>query len=280
MRSGFQVDRIDHEEMMRSRAAYFACVSHLDQVLGDLLLRLEHDGLLENTIIIYSTDHGEMAGEHGVWWKNGWYEACTRIPLIVSLPQQRRGELAARTESTPVALIDLFPTLCALAGVPSPDGLDGVDLSPALTQRQSPPQRPIVCDNLTQRWGEGTQFRAVRLGNYKYVAFKDAPPLFFDLLHDPQEQHNLLESATQDALETLEALKRFVSASIDFDAVDMEREAGEAALKERYPMSIPKRDGNQYLMPSGRLVDGDDMLYAPEVLAEQAADIFGDWPGA
>ena len=55
--------------MMRARAAYFAGVSYLDEVIGDLLLRLEHDGLLENTIIVYTTDHGEMAGEHGVWWK-------------------------------------------------------------------------------------------------------------------------------------------------------------------------------------------------------------------
>ena len=92
MRQGFQADAIDASEMMRARAAYFASVSYLDEVIGDLLLRLENDGLLENTIIVYTTDHGEMAGEHGVWWKNGWYEACTRVPLIISLPEHRSGE--------------------------------------------------------------------------------------------------------------------------------------------------------------------------------------------
>ncbi|MGB2824339.1 MAG: sulfatase-like hydrolase/transferase, partial [Phycisphaerae bacterium] len=115
MREGFMADEIDREEMMRARAAYFACVSYLDEVVGDLLLRLEASGLLDNAVVVYTTDHGEMAGEHGVWWKNGWYEACTRVPLILSTPEQRRGEQPARRCRVPVALVDLYPTLCGLA---------------------------------------------------------------------------------------------------------------------------------------------------------------------
>ncbi len=99
MREGFRVGRIDEEEMMRARAAYFGCVSYLDEVIGDMLLRLEADGLLDNTVIVYASDHGEMAGEHGVWWKQGWYEGCTRVPLIISTPAQRyRGQDAQVVE--------------------------------------------------------------------------------------------------------------------------------------------------------------------------------------
>ena len=142
MRDGFNVDRIDREETLRARAAYFGCVSYLDEILGDLFLRLDADGLLDNTIIVYTSDHGEMAGEHGVWWKQGWYEACTHVPFIVSTPAQRRGEQDALSLATPIGLVDLFPTLCGLAGVELPDGLDGADLSAAVNGGGPAPDRP------------------------------------------------------------------------------------------------------------------------------------------
>ena len=119
MREGFKADAIDHDEMMRARAAYFANVSYLDEVIGDLLLRLDADGLLDDTIIVYTTDHGEMAGEHGVWWKNGWYEACTRVPFIISLPEQREGVEPARVVTTPVGL-----TVFSQPSVASPVQMD------------------------------------------------------------------------------------------------------------------------------------------------------------
>ena len=76
---------------------------------------------------------------------------------------------------------------------PGPQGLDGVDLSPALSGLAAAPDRPIVCDNLNPRWGPGTEFRMVRQGPYKYVRFRDSDPLFFDLSNDLGEQHNLAE---------------------------------------------------------------------------------------
>lgn len=277
MRRGFKVDRISEEEMMRSRAAYFACVTYLDEIIGDLLLRLEADGLLENTIIVYSTDHGEMAGEHGTWWKNGWYEACTHIPMIVSLPEQRYGDMPARQVETPVGLIDLFPTFCGLTGVNQPDGLDGADLSATLTAGTAAPDRPIFCDVLLPRWGEGNEFRMIRQGQYKYVHFRNAPPLFFDLANDQAEQHNLVDSATGDAKTMLEHLQQVAASTIDFEAAAAERETRAAELEAQYP-PLPSRHGNQYLMPNGTLVDGDDMLYDPDILAENPASIFADWP--
>ncbi|HIE29818.1 TPA: DUF229 domain-containing protein [Candidatus Poribacteria bacterium] len=206
--------------MMRARAAYFACVSYLDEVIGDLLSRLEHDGILENTIIVYTTDHGEMAGEHGVWWKNGWYEGCTRVPLIVSLPEQRSGKYPDHKCHTPVGLVDLFPTLCAFADVNPPDDLDGIDLSAAVCGKRLDPKRPIFSDALTPRWGAGTEFRMIRWRNYKYVRFRQAPPLFFDLESDPGEQHNLVNSASGPSKDALEKLRTLAESSIDFDAAD------------------------------------------------------------
>ena len=280
MREGFQSGRIDYDEMMRARAAYFACISYLDEVLGDLLMRLGADGLLDNTIIVYTSDHGELAGEHGVWWKNGWYEACTRVPLLVSLPGQRRGEPTARTVNVPVSLIDLFPTLCALVDVTAPDGLDGTDLSAAVRGEADAPKRPIVCDNLIPRWGEGTEFRMVRQGPYKYVRFRDCEPLFFDLAADPGEQQNLVGRAEGEAATALAALRDFANQSIDFEVAAREREESETRLQQQYALDAPPSFGNQYLMPSGRLVEADDTLYDPTVIAEEPAALFADWPGS
>ncbi len=280
MRSGFKVDRIDGDETQRARAAYFACVSYLDEVIGDLLLRLEADGLLDNTVIVYASDHGEMAGEHGVWWKQGWYEACTRVPLIISAPAQRRGEQAAQTISTPVGLIDLFPTLCGLANVTPPADLDGADLSDVVSGLGSAPDRPIFCDNLNERWGEGTEFRMIRHGQYKFVRFRAHRPFLFDLSADPGEQRNLIGRTTGEAAIAEQELAALALRSIDFAAAAQERIDGEQELQARYRLNIDASLGNQYLMPGGALVEADDTLYDPVVLSENPAELFADWPQA
>ncbi len=278
MRRGFRAEEISHDEMMRARAGYFGAVSYLDEVIGDLLVRLEGDGLLENTIIVYTTDHGEMAGEHGVWWKNGWYEGCTRVPLIFSLPEQRGGELGQHSCSTPVGLTDLFPTLCTLAETKFPGNLDGIDLSRSIRGEVDPLKRPIFSDALTPRWGKGTEFRMIRLGDYKYVRFRDAEPLFFNLELDPGEQHNLIESASGMDRKALEKLREIAESSIDFEEAENERMVRDGDLSNQYAQDLPKATGNLYIMPSGKLVNADDVIYNPTVISDPASDAFVDFP--
>ena len=98
---GFRTEEIAEDEMVKARAAYFAAVDFLDEILGDFLALLDRDGFLDNTVIVYTSDHGELAGEHGIWWKNTWHEAATHVPLIVSLPEHRNGNLDAREIRTP-----------------------------------------------------------------------------------------------------------------------------------------------------------------------------------
>lgn len=278
MRKGFRVSEISDEEMMHARACYFANVTFLDEILGDMLLRLEREGLLDDTIIVYASDHGEMAGEHGVWWKQGWYEGCTRVPLLVSLPEQRKGILCSRVIRTPVGLIDLFPSLCSFAGVPAPEGLDGYDLSQAIKGMEAAPERPIFSDNLMPRWGEGTEFRAVRWRNYKYVHFRSAPPLFFDLTADPGEQRNLAGDSSLPIMQARKFIEKVAVETMDFDAAEKERLERDRDLPKRYALPGPKVNGNLYLMPSGRLVEADGLLQHPRVITESPADYFTDWP--
>jgi choline-sulfatase len=278
MAAGFLVDQIGEDEMMRARAAYFACVSYLDEVIGDLLALLERDGLLENTIVVYTSDHGELAGEHGLWWKNSWHEAAARVPWLVQLPAHRSGELAPARIQTPVSLADLFPTLCGLSGVSAPDDLEGMDLSEAIYRGAEPPRGPVFFDNPTPRWGTGSEHRALRLGKYKYVRFRGMEPdLLFDLERDPWEQRNLIVRGTEQTAATAHELRALVDASWDFDHAEAQR-CLDAEEAKRHTLPVDTRWGNLYLLPDGRLVAADSPLYEPVVIAEKPGELFADWP--
>ncbi len=267
MAKGFRTEEVSDQEMMKARAAYFACVDYLDEILGDLLHLLERSGLLENTVIVYTTDHGEMAGEHGMWWKNSWHEAAARVPLIVQTPSQRSGEISGTRLDTPVSLADLFPTLCGLANIEQPEGLEGRDLSQAVTTGTEPPLEPVFVDNPLPRWGKGSEHRLVRLGNYKFVRFREMKPhLLFDLEADPLEQRNLLEHGTEEELAIGRRLKALVDSSWDFDAADEQRRKDEEELERNALVEGAPGHGNCYRMPDGRVVVADTPLYDPKVV--------------
>jgi choline-sulfatase len=277
MAKHFKTEAIGVEETMRARAAYFACVDYLDEVIGDLLATLERDGLLENTIVVYTSDHGELAGEHGLWWKQSWHEASARVPWFIQLPEQRAGRSSPGSITAPVSLADLFPTLCGLAGVSAPDDLDGADLSKSVHSGTEPDRGPVFSDKLLPNWGAGTEFRMVREGRYKYVGFRDAPELLFDLDADPLEQKNL--AAGNEESEALIHLRRTVARTMDFDAAEAER-LRDKEESEEYLLKIPRGTGNAYLLPDGRLISAETTLYHPEVLAEDPSEAFADQPGS
>lgn len=276
---GFRTEEIGETERRRARAAYFACVDFLDDVIGEFLATLERDGLLEDTIVVYTSDHGELAGEHGLWWKHTWHEAATRVPLFVRTPAHRRGDRDPATVETPTSLADLFPTLCGLAGIDAPADLDGTDLSPSIRTGEEPDRGPVVCDNLVPRWGDGTEFRMVRDGEYKYVGFRDAPELLFDLGTDPLERDNLAPEATGDDREALERLRRFVAETMDFEAAERERER-DSRLQAEYALDAApaSASGNCYLTTDGTVVDADEPLYDPNVVIADPAATFDDYP--
>jgi choline-sulfatase len=252
-------------ETRRARAAYAACVDYLDEQLGDLLGALDRSGFLEDTVVVYTSDHGEMAGEHGLWFKQTWQEASTRVPLVVQTPAHRAGERDAASVETPVSLLDLFPTLCGLAGVEAPDDLDGADLSAAVKSGTEPDRGPVVSDMLMPR-REAFACRAVRDGRYKYVGFRDAPDLLFDVEADPFERTNLAgDPGHRDALVRL---REFVAETVDFDALEAAQERDRAALAD-HDRDLPQgTSGNAYHLPDGRVVDADTPLYDPAVLGD------------
>jgi choline-sulfatase len=261
----------------KARAAYFGCVDYLDEILGDLLAMLDRAGFLENTIVVYTSDHGENCGEHGLWGKGTWHEGSARVPMLVQTPEHRRGEVDSSRIETPTNIIDLYPTLCGLADVEVPDDLDGADLSTAVRGGSEPDRGPVFCDNFLPWLTEGMHYRAVRDGRYKYVRSQDAPELFFDLAEDPFETTNLADDPGEHA-DALERLRGIVDDTLDFAEMERERESDLSDLRNP-EMGVPKGTaGNAYLLRDGRVVDADVVMTKPDEQIRRPEKVFVDWP--
>mgnify|MGYP001234078078 FL=1 len=276
MVKGFRTEEVEPEEGKKARAAYFACVDFLDEMLGDFLATMEHAGLLENTIIIYTSDHGEMAGEHSLWWKNTWHESSSRVPMIISTPAHRSGDRSATEVTEPVSLADLFPTMCDLAGVPHPDGLDGHSLTNALEGKSLNLDRVgIITEALAPRWGKGTEFRMVRSDRYKYVAFRDVEDLAFDIENDPDEQRSIASDPA--FAEALAPLKAAALDGFSFEETEALRSKQNAELKKAHPAAFAPTTPNQIVLGNGKLVEADSPLYDPVVLSHDLGRDLEDW---
>ncbi|WP_082256357.1 sulfatase [Haloferax sp. ATB1] len=269
-------DGIDESAQKNARAAYASCVDYLDEIIGDLLGTLERDGFLENTIVIYVSDHGELAGEHGLWEKQTWHEDSIRVPWIIQLPSHRAGECSPGRLQTPVSLIDLFPTVCGLSGVPTPNSVDGVDLSGSIRRTAEPSREPVFVDYLASYSAdEGYVYRAIIDGRHKYVHYQDAPDRLFDLEADPLEEHDQIGKEEYGSVET--SLRTLAEDTLDFEEAAVER-AADREHREDHKLGIPSGTGNAYYLPDGRLVDADTPLYQPHILAEDPDVVFDDHP--
>ena len=183
--------RITDEIIRRARRAYYGMLSHIDDKIGELRKALHETGLGKNTLIVVTSDHGNMLGERGMWGIRFPFEAGTRVPLIFHQPD----EISPRRVSDIVSLVDLAPTLIDLTGVDvtveHPSGFDGLSLHDDLFgNRKSDPQRTVFVEYC----GEGvpTPWFMVRHGTCKLIHCEAFGTLLFDLTHDPEELHNLI----------------------------------------------------------------------------------------
>lgn len=245
------------EIQQRTLAAYYACVNYLDDCIGELLAVLDREGLLENTYIVYVSDHGEMAGEHGMWSKRTYYDGSSRVPLVVCGPNIPAG----RVVSTPVELVDLFPTICEWAGIPIPDELDGESLVSLMTGDVSSRKKRYARSELLMP-DENLEFRMCRDERWKYVEFPSAPPVLFDMINDPEETTNLLNSEGKTAGNSnapLDKLRAIASQGLSWEDIATIREE---EIKRRPSFDWGGPHGPvQYQLRDGRIVDADIFLY-------------------
>ena len=113
---------------------YMASVSFIDAQLGLILNHLKSLGMDKNTVVIFFGDHGWHLGDHGLWNKHSNFEEATRTPLIFKSPDIEGGFI----NDSPVELLDIFPTICNLAGIPITEDLDGISLVPILDKKSNP----------------------------------------------------------------------------------------------------------------------------------------------
>lgn len=174
---------------------YYACISFIDAQIGRLLTELEHLGLHENTIVVLLGDHGCKLGEHRCWGKKTVYEDDARTTLIVSAPGFKTN---GKSSSALVELVDVYPTLCELAGLDKPDHLEGTTMVPLLKK----PERSwkIAAFTQTVRGFSGRFMgRSVRLDRYRYVEWKDwidgsmIARELYDHKTDPEENRNVVD---------------------------------------------------------------------------------------
>ena len=261
-------DALTEEQSLRAREAYYACVDFVDDCIGELLTGLDGAGLLDNTVVIYTSDHGEMAGVHGLWGKVVYYEPSVGVPLLMRGPGIRDGRHRVRH---PISLMDLFPTTCGLAGLPVPDGLDGVDFSEVLAAPESAPPPRDYAPSAYYAYGvrvrgglhtpEHEPHRAMRLvrdSDWKYVEIEGGEPLLFDMVHDAGEQTNLAADPAQ--AERCAAMRQALFRGFSWEQVHEQL----AADRERLPDLLSGRKPttpNQYRLSDGREFDAEGGLY-------------------
>ncbi len=176
-------------EVRAELAAYYAVIEHLDRQIGRILAALAAAGLADNTIVIFTSDHGLAVGSHGLVGKQNMYEHTINVPLIW------RGPGILQNQSRPAAcyLRDLYPTVCQLAGIEVPRNLEGRSLVPVLLgQRQS--LHPFVIGYF------GRSQRMIRQGHWKLILYPEAKrEQLFDLQADPDEVRDLAQAPEQRA---------------------------------------------------------------------------------
>ncbi|HEX2034179.1 MAG TPA: sulfatase-like hydrolase/transferase [Chloroflexota bacterium] len=210
----FQEELRSKESLYRVRRAYYALVTYVDRKVGELLATLEEHGLWEDTVVVFTSDHGDMLCEKSMVQKRIFYEWSCRVPLLMRFPGDA---YAGRVVTEPVNLIDLLPTFLDLAGIPEAarlpmDGqslmglVDGAETAPRTSFAEMHVEdNPVLCF-------------MVRRGRFKLNLMVGVDAQLFDLQTDPDEWHNL--SGKPEYAEVERELRGAIEARFDFGRIE------------------------------------------------------------
>jgi arylsulfatase A-like enzyme len=205
-------------EARRELAGYYAHCEALDFAFGQLLAELESTGLAENTIVIFTSDHGDMLGSQGHSRKQRHYDESILVPLLIRDPRVSGPE----TIEAPISTIDLMPTLLGLCDCRVPERCQGSDWSRVISGNARPPTDAalIACQVPFHQYKAscgGQAYRGLRTNRYTYVRFIDGARQLFDNLNDPYQLNDLAaEGSSKELLESLETrLQELLAASDD-----------------------------------------------------------------
>ena len=209
------------DQIKQAKRAYYGSVSYVDDCIGRLLETLEEAGLADDTIVIFSGDHGDMLGERGLWYKMSYFESSVRVPMLINYPKLFTPHRVSQNVST----LDILPTVCDLIGTkPAPYlPMDGISMYPHLMGEQG---HDTVFAEYT---GEGTvcPMMMIRRGDWKYINCPADDPQLYNLKRDPHEIDNLarfrkIQPQTPEEIEAKEKFDAFTAeahAKWDFDDI-------------------------------------------------------------
>ena len=215
MRRMFGCVDFPEELVRRGRAGYYGLITYLDEKIGSLLRTLEETGQLENTVVIYTSDHGEMNGEHGMWRKSNFYEASARVPLQIMFPNRLS---AGRRVDEVVSLVDLTAAFVDIAGAHPLSLIDGDSLLP-LVQGDASDWKDFAFSEYLAH-GVERPMAMLRKGRYKFNYSFGDPPELYDITEDPDEFQNLADD------EAYQPICRELAAQLlaEWDPVEIERQ--------------------------------------------------------
>lgn len=234
------VDKIDLQKpssLRRLWRAYFALVTYVDDKVGELIARLRADHLIDDTIVIFTSDHGDMLCEKNMVQKRCFYEPSARVPLLVVSPNAASG---GHVSKTPVSLLDIMPTVLDLVGFTESQRLriDGTSLAPLLEGKEQ--LNRIV---LSEMHSEGvyTTCFMVRKDKYKYIYIHGHDEQLFNLEKDPDEWNNLAGRADHASIR--EELKRCILSQFNPDRIEKQlRESLQRRQFLKKAMGITRQD--------------------------------------
>jgi arylsulfatase len=185
------------EQVRRSRRAYYGSVSFIDEQIGRILDVLRERGLLENTLILFTADHGDMLGDHYLWRKTYAYEGSARIPMLIRWPRSMQAE-RGQGLSQPTELRDILPTCLDAAGVPVAEGeFDGRSLL-ELARGNTDKWREVIDLEHSTCYAGAEPWNALTDGRMKYIFYATSGrEELFDLQNDPPELHDLAPDPAQ-----------------------------------------------------------------------------------
>lgn len=192
------LDQPTREQQHRQRAAYFANVTMIDELVGEIMASLEQRGYLDNAVVIFTSDHGESLGDHGHSQKWNMYDAVTRVPMIVWGP----GHVKQGHKVDALAqLFDLGPTVLELAGIETPKEMEAQSLAAALQGKAMEERKYVFAEHSRDPILDGTEFMTmIRDKEWKLVHFvDDTNGQLFDLTNDPDEVRNLWNDPAYEA---------------------------------------------------------------------------------
>jgi choline-sulfatase len=232
------------EDQWRTRAAYYGMVAHLDRQVGRVLGALAAAGLADDTLVVYTSDHGEALGEHGLWWKSTFYDGSSRVPLLLRWP----GRLpAGQVVSQNVGLVDIGPTVLDCIGAPALPAARGRSLRALANGDATGWSDTVLMENVPITAPAPGQpagpSRSVRQGPWKYNYYHGYAPELFHLGDDPDERTN--RAADPTCAEVVARLHAAVLADWDPAAIDrhLARQRAEQALirptLQRHPLPEP-----------------------------------------